>query len=55
MLSVSEPLSWIGLIGGFAFAVYWYKWDYTIRHPFLGSMVGYFGTAIGVLFLADKL
>lgn len=55
LLSVNEPLSWIGFIGGFAFAVSWYKWDYTIKHPFLGSIVGYFGTAIVVLFLADKL
>lgn len=55
IFSVSEPLSWIGLLGGVAFAVSWYKWDYTIRHPFLGSMVGYFGTVLGVLFLADKL
>lgn len=55
MFSMNEPMSWIGLIGGLAFAVAWYKWDYTIRHPFLGSMVGYFGTALGVLFLAEKL
>jgi len=55
MFSVNAPLSWVGFIGGFAFAVSWYKWDYTIRHPFLGSMVGYFGTALGVLFLIDKL
>lgn len=55
LFSVSEPLSWIGLLGGFAFAVSWYKWNYTIRHPFLGSMVGYFCTVFGVLFLAAKL
>jgi len=55
IFSVNEPLSWIGFFGGFAFAVSWYKWDYTIRHPFLGSMIAYFGTVFGVLFLADKL
>ena len=55
IFSVGEPISWIGLVGGFGFAVSWYKWDYTIRHPFLGSMVGYFGTVLSVLFLAKHL
>lgn len=55
VFSIAPPLSWVGLIGGFAFAMAWYRWEYTIRHPFLGSVVGYFGTALGVLFLADKL
>lgn len=55
IFSISEPLSWIGFLGGYVFALSWYKWSYTIRHPFLGSMVGYFATAIGVIFLANKL
>jgi len=55
MFSISEPMSWVGLIGGFIFAMLWYKWDYTIRHPFLGSMIGYFGTAMGVMLLAEQL
>ncbi len=48
------PLSYLGLIGGFLFARAWYNWEFTIRHPFWGSGVGYFATAIGVLFLAEK-
>lgn len=53
--SIGEPISLVGFVGGFAFAMAWYKWEYTIRHPFLGSIIGYFGTALGVLFLAEKL
>jgi len=55
LFAIEAPLSLIGYLGGYAFAMAWYKWDYTIRHPFLGSMVGYFGTAFCVLFFAEKL
>jgi hypothetical protein len=54
IFSVEAPISWVGFIGAYILAVSWYKWDYTLRHPFLSSIVGYFGTAMSVLFLADK-
>lgn len=55
LFSIEMPLSLIGLVAGFALAMNWYKWEYTIRHPFLSSMVGSFGTSIGVIFLLGKL
>ncbi|MFK7865826.1 MAG: hypothetical protein AB8B77_00125 [Alphaproteobacteria bacterium] len=55
ILLIGEPLSWVGFLGGFAFAVAWYKWSYTIKHPFISSVIGYFGTAISVLLLSNKL
>ena len=55
VFSLETPLSFIGYIGGYIIATAWYKWDYTLRHPFLSSVMGYFGTALSVLFLAEKL
>lgn len=54
-LGLNAPITYAGLIGGFLFARTWYSSDFTISHPFWGSVIGYFGTAIGVLLLAEKL
>ena len=48
VFSVAEPNLWIFLGGGLLGAVGWYKWEYTIRHPFLSSMLGIFGPWIAV-------
>jgi len=55
LFAIKPPLSLIGYLGGYAFAMAWYRWGYTIRHPLLGSMIGYFGTAFSVLYFADKI
>lgn len=44
-----------GWLGGIAFAIAWYRWDFTRRHPFWNSVVGYFGTALGAVYLMDAL
>lgn len=51
---LNPPISYVGFVGGFIFARAWYFWSFTIRHPFWGSAVGYFATAMGMLFLAEK-
>ena len=48
VFSVAEPNLWVILGGGLLGAVGWYKWEYTIRHPFLSSMLGIFGPWIAV-------
>lgn len=52
---VQPPLSWLGVLGGFLFARAWYVAEFTLRHPFWGSVFGYFGTALAVVFMAGKL
>ena len=52
---ISAPISWIGMVGGFMLARTWYHSEYTIDHPFWGSVFGYMGTALAVIFLAEKL
>jgi len=54
-LSIEEPISFVGFLVGFMFATKWYQWGFTRRHPFFGSIVGYFGFGIAILFLAEKL
>lgn len=49
---LGAPLSWIGMVGGALLARAWYLSDFTINHPFLGSVFGYFGTALAAMFLA---
>ena len=51
----NAPISWVGMIGGFLFARTWYQSRFTIEHPFWGSVFGYFGTALAVIFLAGKM
>jgi hypothetical protein len=51
----NAPISWLGMIGGFLFARTWYQSEFTIEHPFWSSVFGYFGTALAVIFLAEKL
>lgn len=51
---LKPPFSYFGFVGGFIFARAWYFWSFTIRHPFWGSAVGYFATAMGTLFLTEK-
>jgi len=45
-LSLSMPISLVGLVGGFTFAMLWYKWEYTLKHPVIASIIGYLGTAL---------
>ncbi|MFZ3019052.1 MAG: hypothetical protein WA056_11410 [Gallionella sp.] len=52
---IHAPLSWLGVLGGFLFVRAWYASEFTLRHPFWGSMFGYFGTALAVVFMAGKL
>lgn len=49
---LDAPLSWIGMAGGVLLARAWYLSDFTVNHPFLGSVFGYFGTAIAAMMLA---
>ena len=49
-----SPLTWLGLLGGIAVSITWYKSEFTIRHPFWSSVFGYFGTAFLVVLLGDK-
>lgn len=49
---IGPPLSWAGMLGGILLARAWYLSDFTINHPFLGSVFGYFGTAIAAMVLA---
>jgi hypothetical protein len=51
---LKPPISYAGFVGGFLFARAWYFWSFTIRHPFWGSAVGYFATAMGTLFLTEE-
>jgi len=51
---VNSSISWVGMFGGVILARVWYMSDYTIKHPFLSSVIGYFGTAFLVIFLGDK-
>lgn len=52
---LSAPVSWIGMAGGFVLARIWYNSEFTIDHPFWGSVLSYMGTALAVIFLAEKL
>lgn len=54
LLGIQAPISWIGMVGGFIFARAWYHSEFTINHPFWGSVLGYFGIALAVKFLAKK-
>lgn len=54
VMGVTPPVSWAGYLGGVLFARAWYRSNFTIRHPFLGSVLGYLGTAMVVVFLAEK-
>lgn len=52
---IAPPLSWGGYLGGLVLGQLWYGADFTRRHPFLGAVLGYFGTAMAVSLLAGKL
>ena len=42
------PCRYVLRTGGLLGAVGWYKWEYTIKHPFLSAMLGIFGPWIAV-------
>jgi len=45
-LSLEPPISWLSWLVGYAFATAWYKWGFTIRHPFLSSVVATIGLGV---------
>jgi hypothetical protein len=53
--NVLPPLSWLGMIGGLIIAHLWYMSDFTIRHPFRSSVLGYFGISLAVIILGQKI
>lgn len=52
---LKPPLSFAGFVVGFIFARNWYQLDFTIRHPFWGSVAGYLGTGIVALTFLERL
>lgn len=52
---IDPPTTWLGFLGGFLFARAWYRWRFTIHHPFLGSVLGCLGTALGFIVLANLM
>jgi len=48
------PWSFLGFLAGLKLAGSWYKWSYTIKHPFLSALFGYFLTAFFCSYFTGK-
>lgn len=51
--SIEQPISFLGFLVGFMFASSWYDWEFTRKHPFFGSIVGWIFWVAVVLFLSS--
>jgi hypothetical protein len=54
MFGWEKPLSYLGLIPGFFIARQWYRWRYTILHPFLSSLLVMFVIPIILVMLSAR-
>lgn len=54
-LGIGAPISWIGMVGGVAFARMWYLSEFTVNHPFWSAVFGYIGTFVVVVTLSQYL
>ena len=50
---IEEPMSFLGFLVGIIAASSWYDWDFTKRHPFFSSIVGWIFWASAVVFLSN--
>ena len=51
--SVEQPISFLGFLVGVVFASSWYDWDFTKRHPFFGSIIGWIFWVGVIMFLSN--
>lgn len=51
--SIEQPISFLGFLVGFIFASSWYDWDFTKKHPFVSSIIGWIFWTGTVLFLSN--
>jgi hypothetical protein len=54
-LAQGSPLPYLGFVGGGIYAVAWYQWSFTRRHPFWSVVFGYFGTTFFVMWTTEIL
>lgn len=52
--SIERPISFLGFLVGFMFAMSWYNWDFTRRHPFFSSIFGWIFWFSTIFFLSNK-
>lgn len=50
---IPSPFQWGGMLGGFFIARSWYRASFTLNHPLISSVFGYFTTALTVIYLAN--
>ena len=50
---IEQPMSFLGFLIGMMVAFNWYDWDFTRKHPFFSSIVGWIFWAGTVVFLAN--
>ena len=54
-IGISSPESLFGYLLGGLIAIWWYKTNFTRRHPFVSSVVSYFGTAFAFIYLTNAM